>query len=101
MWRFFIYVHSEGPKKIQKPKPWKHSEPITREQLMQMRDEFWDTAPHYGGRKGMLSLTKLLLITSFTEDILWYCYTVHAAILCKFESLASNFCKTICTCNSS
>ncbi|KAL4627255.1 hypothetical protein ACJW31_05G112300 [Castanea mollissima] len=38
-------------KKIQKPKPWKHTEPITRTQLMQMHDEFWDTAPHYGGQK--------------------------------------------------
>ncbi|XP_042058217.1 ubiquitin domain-containing protein 1-like [Salvia splendens] len=38
-------------KKIRKPKAWKHSEPITREQLTQMREEFWDTAPHYGGRK--------------------------------------------------
>ncbi|KAJ8545399.1 hypothetical protein K7X08_017982 [Anisodus acutangulus] len=36
--------------KIRKPKPWKHSEQITRAQLVQMRDEFWDTAPHYGGR---------------------------------------------------
>ncbi|OIT08647.1 uncharacterized protein LOC107807665 [Nicotiana tabacum] len=41
----------ETVKKIRKPKPWKHSEPITRAQLVQMRDEFWDTAPHYGGRK--------------------------------------------------
>ncbi|KAE8696482.1 Ubiquitin domain-containing protein 2 [Hibiscus syriacus] len=38
-------------KKIRKPKPWRHPEPITRTQLMQMRDEFWDTAPHYGGQK--------------------------------------------------
>ncbi|KAI9385742.1 hypothetical protein POPTR_011G107700v4 [Populus trichocarpa] len=38
-------------KKIRKPKPWKHPQPITKSQLMQMRDEFWDTAPHYGGRK--------------------------------------------------
>ncbi|KAJ0018912.1 hypothetical protein Pint_10333 [Pistacia integerrima] len=44
----------ESAKKIRKPKPWKHSEPITRTQLMQLRDEFWDTAPHYGGRKGMV-----------------------------------------------
>ncbi|KAI4374688.1 hypothetical protein MLD38_012653 [Melastoma candidum] len=43
---------SEGnPKKICKPKPWKHPQPITKSQLMQLRDEFWDTAPHYGGRK--------------------------------------------------
>ncbi|KAL1834076.1 uncharacterized protein LOC108210437 [Daucus carota subsp. sativus] len=41
----------EAAKKIRKPKPWKHSEAITRAQLKQMREEFWDTAPHYGGRK--------------------------------------------------
>ncbi|KAL3851417.1 hypothetical protein ACJIZ3_013299 [Penstemon smallii] len=41
----------ETSKKIRKPKAWKHSEAITREQLYQMREEFWDTAPHYGGRK--------------------------------------------------
>ncbi|OIV92462.1 hypothetical protein TanjilG_02225 [Lupinus angustifolius] len=38
-------------KKIRKPKPWKHPQPITKTQLMQLRDEFWDTSPHYGGRK--------------------------------------------------
>lgn len=53
---------TDGQKKIRKPKPWKHSEPITREQLMQMRDEFWDTAPHYGGQKGMLS-TLIIIVT--------------------------------------
>ncbi|XP_052181627.1 uncharacterized protein LOC127794509 [Diospyros lotus] len=41
----------ENIKKIRKPKPWKHSEAITRAQLIQMREEFWDTAPHYGGQK--------------------------------------------------
>ncbi|KAH7568729.1 hypothetical protein ACOSP7_011764 [Xanthoceras sorbifolium] len=41
----------ERKKKFRKPKPWRHSEPITRAQLMQMREEFWDTAPHYGGRR--------------------------------------------------
>lgn len=29
-----------------------HTEVITLAQLKQMRDEFWDTAPHYGGQKG-------------------------------------------------
>ncbi|XP_023552879.1 ubiquitin domain-containing protein 2-like [Cucurbita pepo subsp. pepo] len=38
-------------KKIGKPKSWKHPQPITRSQLVQLREEFWDTAPHYGGRK--------------------------------------------------
>ncbi|XP_011629384.1 ubiquitin domain-containing protein 1 [Amborella trichopoda] len=43
---------SEGTvKKLRKPKPWKHTQSITRMQLRQMRDEFWDTAPHYGGQK--------------------------------------------------
>ncbi|WOK95720.1 ubiquitin domain-containing protein 1 [Canna indica] len=41
----------ETAKKLRKPKAWKHTQPITREQLRQMRDEFWDTAPHYGGQK--------------------------------------------------
>ncbi|KAL6199056.1 hypothetical protein ACLB2K_028843 [Fragaria x ananassa] len=38
-------------KKIRKPKPWKHRQPLTKTQLLQLREEFWDTAPHYGGRK--------------------------------------------------
>ncbi|XP_042477592.1 ubiquitin domain-containing protein 1-like [Macadamia integrifolia] len=41
----------ENFKKVRKPKPWKHPQPITETQLRQMRDEFWDTSPHYGGRK--------------------------------------------------
>ncbi|GJM89537.1 hypothetical protein PR202_ga05739 [Eleusine coracana subsp. coracana] len=44
-------MDTENSKKLKKPKPWKHSEPITLAQLKQMRDEFWDTAPHYGGQK--------------------------------------------------
>nr|GMD08325.1 ubiquitin domain-containing protein 1-like [Ipomoea batatas] len=46
-----MYSGAETVKKVRKPKPWKHSEAITRAQLVQMRDEFWDTAPHYGGQK--------------------------------------------------
>ncbi|XP_058221457.1 uncharacterized protein LOC131331495 isoform X2 [Rhododendron vialii] len=49
-----IFGSFNGPgtvKKIEKPKPWKHSPQITKSQLLQMREEFWDTAPHYGGRK--------------------------------------------------
>lgn len=48
---------AEGEKKrsvkaIRKPRSWKHPQPITISQLIQLREEFWDTAPHYGGRKG-------------------------------------------------
>ncbi|RWW49624.1 hypothetical protein BHE74_00044183 [Ensete ventricosum] len=42
---------AENTKKLRKPKPWKHNQPITHTHLKQMRDEFWDTAPHYGGQK--------------------------------------------------
>ncbi|GFP96962.1 ubiquitin domain-containing protein 1 [Phtheirospermum japonicum] len=48
---------NETSKKIRKPKAWKHSEAITRGQLKQMREEFWDTAPHYGGRKAEADLS--------------------------------------------
>ncbi|XP_009590968.1 uncharacterized protein LOC107773971 isoform X3 [Nicotiana tabacum] len=48
---YIAVTESEAAKQIRKPKPWKHSEPITRDQLVRLRDEFWDTAPHYGGRK--------------------------------------------------
>ncbi|KMS96694.1 hypothetical protein BVRB_8g200000 [Beta vulgaris subsp. vulgaris] len=38
-------------KRVRKPKPWRHTEAITRTQLNRMREEFWDTAPHYGGTR--------------------------------------------------
>ena len=50
-----ISMNTENNKKLKKPKAWKHSQPITPAQLKQMRDEFWDTAPHYGGQKGMFT----------------------------------------------
>ncbi|KAF5780799.1 putative Ubiquitin domain-containing protein 1/2 [Helianthus annuus] len=38
-------------KKLRKPKPWEFPRPVTWSQLVQMRDEFWDSAPHHGGKK--------------------------------------------------
>ncbi|CAN1150137.1 Ubiquitin domain-containing protein 1 [Linum perenne] len=58
-----------GNKKVKKPKPWKHSQPITRAQLVMMRDEFWDTAPHYGGRKACsveIALDKRIIFQNAT-----------------------------------
>jgi hypothetical protein len=51
----FLFVSDNG-KNLKKPKPWKHTQAITPAQLRQMRDEFWDTAPHYGGQKGTLHI---------------------------------------------
>mmetsp|Transcript_13517 Transcript_13517/g.40874 ORF Transcript_13517/g.40874 Transcript_13517/m.40874 type:complete len:129 (-) Transcript_13517:536-922(-) len=31
------------------PPKWKSTEPLTRLQLDRMREEFWETSPHYGG----------------------------------------------------
>ncbi|XP_010537717.1 PREDICTED: ubiquitin domain-containing protein 1 [Tarenaya hassleriana] len=36
---------------LRRPKSWKHPSPISKAELVQMREEFWDTAPHYGGKK--------------------------------------------------
>ncbi|CAD6333104.1 unnamed protein product [Miscanthus lutarioriparius] len=49
--RAWATTEQENSKKLKKPKAWKHTQPITPAQLKQMRDEFWDTAPHYGGQK--------------------------------------------------
>lgn len=57
-------IISGAVKKIRKPKPWKHPQPITKSQLMQLRDEFWDTAPHYGGRKGSVPHNFLKLVSA-------------------------------------
>nr|GMD90248.1 ubiquitin domain-containing protein 1-like [Ipomoea batatas] len=56
-------------KKIRKPKPWKHPQPITKSQLMQLREEFWDTAPHYGGRKGHRILTNISLVLEIWDAL--------------------------------
>jgi len=32
-----------------KPPRWKSTDPLTESQLARKREEFWDTAPHYGG----------------------------------------------------
>ncbi|KAL0903900.1 hypothetical protein M5K25_025960 [Dendrobium thyrsiflorum] len=45
---------NENTKKIQKPKPWKNPQPLAMTDLRRMREEFWDTAPHYGGQKDFL-----------------------------------------------
>ncbi|GJT50191.1 ubiquitin domain-containing 1-like protein, partial [Tanacetum coccineum] len=37
--------------RIRKPAAWSHTEAITLVQLNALREEFWDTAPHYGGKQ--------------------------------------------------
>ncbi|KAJ0500512.1 putative Ubiquitin domain-containing protein [Helianthus annuus] len=54
-------------KKLRKPKPWEFPRPVTWSQLVQMRDEFWDSAPHHGGKKGKIVKTRLSLDLSFDD----------------------------------
>jgi hypothetical protein len=66
-WDLFLN-YAETTKKVRKPKPWKHPQPITIGQLSQMRDEFWDTAPHYGGQKGTsYSFSSIFLLHTFSS----------------------------------
>eukprot|EP00250_Pteridium_aquilinum_P009579 c18767_g1_i1 orf=549-905(-) len=80
-------------KRLKKPKPWKHTEPITRSQLKRMRDEFWDTAPHYGGKREIwdalraaseaeLSLAQVIVDSAgviVTSDDMSTCYDERGA----------------------
>ncbi|RLN29003.1 ubiquitin domain containing 1 [Panicum miliaceum] len=54
-----LVLRSETSKKLKRPKAWKHTQSITPAQLKQMRDEFWDTAPHYGGQKEIWDALKV------------------------------------------
>ncbi|KAG6484459.1 hypothetical protein ZIOFF_052977 [Zingiber officinale] len=54
-------MHPETTKKLRKPRSWRHPQPITSAELKQMREEFWDTAPHYGGQKGICEISHMLL----------------------------------------
>lgn len=72
-----VQLLPETTKKLQKPKPWKHPHSITVEQLKQIREEFWDTAPHYGGQRGAclmiatFTLIYLLIVLTFCYEILF------------------------------
>lgn len=52
----FLVGRSSRQITITKPMPWSHTESINRDQLNKMRDEFWDTTPFYGGKRGNFHL---------------------------------------------
>lgn len=66
-------IMAGSAKKIRKPKPWKLPQVITKSQLMQMREEFWDTAPHYGGRTGIHSY----FTNSYYHNLYYYRSSNH------------------------
>merc|ERR1711937_897302 len=42
---------------------WKSEEPVTVSSLQKLRDEFWDTAPHYGGEPVIWDALKVATAT--------------------------------------
>eukprot|EP00775_Hariotina_reticulata_P000939 gene939-1265_t len=48
----------EAPTKTFAKPRWKSQEPLTPAKLQAMRDEFWDTQPHYGGNRVMWDALK-------------------------------------------
>ncbi len=47
-------IGSKSAKKdvFKKAERWKSEKPVTRSELNRLRDEFWETAPAYGGSSG-------------------------------------------------
>lgn len=44
---------NEDVKQLKRP-TWKSDKPLTEADVLRMREEFWDTEPHYGGDRGTL-----------------------------------------------
>lgn len=74
-------MNTENSKKLKKPKAWKHTQPITVAQLKQMREEFWDTAPHYGGQKGLFNCSCKI------DQLLYWCVLHDSYDIGSFSSL--------------
>lgn len=63
---------------------------------MQLRDEFWDTAPHYGGRKGIVPLisTFILLVIYFVRLVVIKSSSkMHVMIKLAQESVSPILCE--------
>jgi len=41
----------EEARGLRRPR-WRSEQPLTKEELEQKREQFWDTEPHYGGDRG-------------------------------------------------
>lgn len=63
----FSSVGRNEPLKKDKPK-WKSDYPMTEGQLRSKRDEFWDTAPAFDGRKEIWDALKAAAIATDCND---------------------------------
>lgn len=62
-----IYTGKNQPLKQEKPK-WKSDIPLTDGQLRSKRDEFWDTAPAFEGRKEIWDALKAASLAAEAND---------------------------------
>lgn len=64
---FPVSIGRNQPLKAEKPK-WKSDVPLTEGQLRSKRDEFWDTAPAFEGRKEIWDALKAAAYAIETGD---------------------------------
>ena len=64
---FSVTIGRNQPLKPDKPK-WKSDVPLTEGQLRSKRDEFWDTAPAFEGRKEIWDALKAAAYAIETRD---------------------------------
>lgn len=62
-----VTIGKNQPLKHEKPK-WKSDVPLTGGQLHSKRDEFWDTAPAFEGRKEIWDALKAAAYAAETND---------------------------------
>ncbi|XP_072293687.1 ubiquitin domain-containing protein 1a isoform X2 [Eucyclogobius newberryi] len=65
--KIFLKRHNEPLKK--EPPKWKSDYPMTEDQLRRKRDEFWDTAPAFDGRKEIWDALRAAAFAAESNDL--------------------------------
>ena len=65
---FFLFQGRNEPLKKERPK-WKSEYPMTEGQLRSKRDEFWDTAPAFDGRKEIWDALRAAALAAECNDL--------------------------------
>lgn len=64
----FFFTGRNEPLKKERPK-WKSEYPMTEGQLRSKRDEFWDTAPAFDGRKEIWDALRAAALAAECNDL--------------------------------
>lgn len=68
--QFFKYFHPGRNEPLKKERPkWKSEYPMTEGQLRSKRDEFWDTAPAFDGRKEIWDALRAAALAAECNDL--------------------------------